>query len=121
MKNIKETIRNIIKEESEYQQFFRKALDKAGKGIADMSDEEKKAFFNKIDAAWDGKGEKNEGHAFGAAVTKAKEEGDDEFTVDGKTYPVKESVNEANWPKSKLSKRLENLLDPVLKQKFQGT
>ena len=25
-----------------------------------MSDEEKKAFFNKIDAAWDGRGEKNE-------------------------------------------------------------
>jgi hypothetical protein len=95
MENIKETIRNIIKEESEYQQFFRKALEKAGKSIPDMSDEEKKAFFNKIDTAWDGKGEKNEGNAFGAAVTKAKEEGDDEFTVDGKTYPVKESVNEA--------------------------
>ena len=94
MKNIKETIRNIIKEESEYQQFFRKSLEKAGKSITDMSDEEKKAFFNKIDAAWDGKGEKNEGNAFGAAVTKAKEEGDDEFTVDGKTYPVKESVND---------------------------
>jgi hypothetical protein len=95
MKNIKETIRTIIKEESEYQQFFRKALEKAGKSITDMSDEEKKAFFNKIDAAWDGKGEKNEGNAFGAAVTKAKEEGDDEFTVGGKTYPVKESVNES--------------------------
>jgi hypothetical protein len=94
MKNIKEVIRTIIKEESEYQQFFRKALEKAGKSITDMSDEEKKAFFNKIDAAWDGKGEKNEGNAFGAAVTKAKEEGDDEFTVGGKTYPVKESVNE---------------------------
>ena len=95
MKNIKEVIRTIIKEESEYQQFFRKALEKAGKSIPAMSDEEKKAFFNKIDAAWDGKSEKNEGNAFGAAVTKAKEEGDDEFTVDGKTYPVKESVNEA--------------------------
>jgi hypothetical protein len=94
MKNIKETIKNIIKEESEYQQFFRKALEKAGKSIPAMSDDEKKAFFNKIDAAWDGKGEKNEGNTFGAAVTKAKEEGDDEFTVDGKTYPVKESVNE---------------------------
>jgi hypothetical protein len=94
MENIKETIRNIIKEESEYQQFFRKALEKAGKSIPDMSDEEKKAFFNKIDTAWDGKGEKNEGNAFGAAVTKAKEEGDDEFSVGGKTYPVKESVND---------------------------
>jgi hypothetical protein len=25
-----------------------------------MSDEEKKAFFNKVDSAWNGKGEKNE-------------------------------------------------------------
>jgi hypothetical protein len=47
-------------EESEYQAFFQKALDKAGKGINDMNDDEKKAFFNKIDTAWNGKGEKNE-------------------------------------------------------------
>jgi len=32
-----------------------------------------------------------EGNAFGAAVTKAKEDGDSEFEVDGKTYQVKES------------------------------
>ena len=57
---LKETIANIVKEESDYQEFFRKALEKAGKSITDMSDEEKKEFFNKIDAAWDGKGEKNE-------------------------------------------------------------
>ena len=49
---LKETIANIVKEESEYQVFFRKALEKAGKSITDMSDEEKKEFFNKIDAAW---------------------------------------------------------------------
>jgi len=47
-------------EESEYQAFFQKALDKAGKSIPSMSDEEKKAFFDKIDSAWNGKGEKNE-------------------------------------------------------------
>jgi hypothetical protein len=57
---IKETLRSIMTEESEYAIFFKKALEKAGKSITDMSDEEKKAFFNKIDAAWDGKGEKNE-------------------------------------------------------------
>lgn len=32
-----------------------------------------------------------EGNAFGAAVKKAKEDGDSEFEVDGKTYKVKES------------------------------
>lgn len=57
---IKNTLRAIMAEETEYQTFFKKALEKAGKSIPSMSDEEKKAFFNKIDAAWDGKGEKNE-------------------------------------------------------------
>jgi hypothetical protein len=47
-------------EENEYQDFFKRALEKTGKSIPDMSDEEKKAFFNKIDSAWDAKGEKNE-------------------------------------------------------------
>ena len=49
-----------MREETEYQKFFKKALEKSGKSIPQMSDEEKKAFFNKIDAAWKGKGEKKE-------------------------------------------------------------
>jgi|SaaInl5LU_22_DNA_1037371.scaffolds.fasta_scaffold08416_5 hypothetical protein len=57
---IKSTLRNIMAEEAEYQTFFKKALEKAGKSIPSMSDEEKKEFFNKIDAAWNAKGEKNE-------------------------------------------------------------
>lgn len=64
MKITKETFKNIVREvmteESEYQDFFKRALEKTGKSIPDMSDEEKKSFFNKIDAAWQGKGEKNE-------------------------------------------------------------
>ena len=88
---IKETIKELMSEDSGYKAFFKKALEKAGKSIPSMSDEEKKSFFNKIDAAWDAKGEKNEGNAFGAAVTKAKEDGKDEFEVDGKKYKVKES------------------------------
>lgn len=55
---LKEIIRDVMVEETEYQKFFKKALDKAGKSIPQMSDDEKKAFFNKIDAAWKGKGEK---------------------------------------------------------------
>ena len=88
---IKSTLRNIMSEESEYQTFFKKALEKAGKSIPSMSDEEKKEFFNKIDAAWNAKGEKNEGNAFGAAVVAAKEKGEDEFKVGGKTYKVEEA------------------------------
>ncbi len=90
---LKELVKEVMTEESEYQAFFKKALDKAGKDINSMSDEEKKSFFNKIDTAWNGKGEKNEGNAFGAAVSNAKKNGDDEFEVDGTEYKV-ESVNE---------------------------
>ena len=57
---LKELVKEVMVEENEYQAFFAKALEKAGKGINDMSDEEKQAFFNKIDTAWSGKGEKNE-------------------------------------------------------------
>jgi len=57
---LKELVKEVMVEENEYQAFFAKALEKAGKGINDMSDEEKKAFFNKIDTAWNGKGEKSE-------------------------------------------------------------
>jgi hypothetical protein len=89
---LKELVKNIMSEESEYQAFFQKALDKAGKSIPSMSDDEKKAFFNKIDSAWDGKGEKNEGNAFGAAVTAAKKAGEDEFEVGGETYKVEEKL-----------------------------
>ena len=55
---LKEIIKDVLREETEYQKFFKKALEKSGKSIPQMSDDEKKAFFNKIDAAWKGKGEK---------------------------------------------------------------
>ena len=58
--SFKNIVREVMTEESEYQEFFKRALEKTGKSIPDMSDEEKKAFFNKIDSAWQGKGEKNE-------------------------------------------------------------
>lgn len=94
MKITKEQLKNIVREtlqeESEYQTFFKKALEKAGKSIPSMSDEEKKAFFNKIEKTWKGRGTKSEGNAFGAAVAKAKKDGDDEFEVGGKKYDLEE-------------------------------
>jgi hypothetical protein len=57
---LKELVKEVMVEEADYQTFFKKALEKAGKGINDMDDAEKKEFFNKIDTAWNGKGEKNE-------------------------------------------------------------
>ena len=57
---LKELVKEVMVEEADYQTFFKKALEKAGKGINDMNDDEKKSFFNKVDTAWNGKGEKNE-------------------------------------------------------------
>ena len=57
---LKSIVREVMQEEAEYQKFFQKVMDKAGKSIPSMSDEEKKAFFNKVDAAWSSRGEKNE-------------------------------------------------------------
>ena len=57
---LKSIVREVMQEEAEYQKFFQKVMDKAGKSIPSMGDEEKKAFFNKVDAAWSARGEKNE-------------------------------------------------------------
>jgi hypothetical protein len=46
-----------------------------------------------------------EGNAFGAAVKQAREDGDTEFEVDGKTYKVRE-----NWTKITLAEKLDRLL-----------
>ena len=46
-----------------------------------------------------------EGNAFGAAVQKAKEDGETEFEVDGKTYKVRE-----NWSKITLAEKLDRIL-----------
>ena len=107
MKITREALKTIVKEtmieESEYQEFFKKALEKAGGSIPKMSEEEKKAFFNKIEKTWKGKGEKNEiseteleeaqSPAQKAAFAKmlAKKDGKDESTDDEKEE-VKESI-----------------------------
>ena len=107
MKITREALKTIVKEtmieESEYQDFFKRALEKAGGSIPKMSEEEKKAFFNKIEKTWKGKGEKNEiseteleeaqSPAQKAAFAKmlAKKDGKDESTDDEKEE-VKESI-----------------------------
>jgi len=66
--DMREQLEGILKEET-YKEFFKKMMDKEGiKSIGDLSDEKKKAFFNKIDPLWKGKNEslieKGEYHAF---------------------------------------------------------
>ena len=45
------------KQSEDYKQLFKKELEKAGKGIGAMSDQEKKDFFNKIDKKYTAKNE----------------------------------------------------------------
>ena len=54
---LKEFVKQTIREEQDYQQLFKHMLDKTGKSIADMSDEDKKKFFNAVDTAYKAKSE----------------------------------------------------------------
>ena len=48
------------KKEQEYQDFFDSKMKKYGvKSPAELSDDEKKKFFNEIDAEWEGQNEED--------------------------------------------------------------
>jgi Ca2+-binding EF-hand superfamily protein len=94
---LKEIIKGVMTEENEYQAFFQTALDKAGKSIPSMSEEEKKAFFDKIDAAWNGKGEKNEELVGGQKKLDTDKDGEIEASDLAKLRASKnESLKEEN-------------------------
>jgi len=76
--SIEEVAANMSKyaAESEYQNMFKKELEKAGKGIGGMTPKEKKDFFNKIDAKYKAKNEAvKEPYAVGMA-SAMKQTGD---------------------------------------------
>jgi hypothetical protein len=52
-----ELIRQVVKEEQDYQDLFKAMLDKSGKSIEGMGDDEKKKFFNAVDKAYKAKSE----------------------------------------------------------------
>ena len=123
--NLKNIVREAMVEESAYQEFFKKALEKTGKSIPEMSEEEKKAFFNKIDKSWNGKGEKKEiveteleeaqSPAQKAAFAKmlAKKDGKDESTDDEKEEVKESNINEdkvSNGTVSTLEKGIQRIL-----------
>ena len=122
--NLKNIVREAMVEESAYQEFFKKALEKTGKSIPDMSDEEKKAFFNKIDSAWKGKGEKNEerfgrgvgvGPTFGSAdKPEDAEEIDEEAAMVHRRTPSGTIVS-----KLKEENELEEAQSPAQKAAFE--
>ena len=58
MTELKEMIREVLNEESGYQDFFKATLDKFGvKSPAELEGGKKKEFFDYIDANWDAKKE----------------------------------------------------------------
>lgn len=57
LKELRQLIRETITEEQDYQALFKTMLDKTGKDIASMSDDEKKVFFNAVDKAYKAKSE----------------------------------------------------------------
>ena len=65
---------------------FKNLLSEYGvDSISSLSPEQKQEFYSRLE----------EGNAFGDAVRKAKEAGDEEFEFEGKTYKVTEAITEA--------------------------
>jgi len=126
---LKELVKEVMTEESEYQAFFQKALDKAGKSIPSMSDDEKKAFFDKIDTAWNGKGEKNEELVGGQKKLDVDKDGDIEADDLADLRASKEESVSTELPnatipaaiKMKLSQAIDKIKDAKLNpmQKLQ--
>ena len=64
--------------ESDYQDKFKKELDKAGKPIGQMTGAEKKSFFNKIDKMHTAKNEMTKDSAYAIGMAQAKKSKGDE-------------------------------------------
>ena len=54
---LREIVKKVVSEETEYQQLFMHMLDKTGKDIGSMSDDETTKFFNAVDRAYKAKSE----------------------------------------------------------------
>jgi hypothetical protein len=99
-----------ISEATEYQAKFKKELEKTGKSVAQMSDAEKKAFFNKMDTMHKAK---NETHTWTKNVIykKQKATGGEKEVIN----PIKEGrMKDIATNKSeleRLTKRLSDLRD----------
>lgn len=57
LSKLKEFIKTVVEEEQDYQDLFQSMLAKTGKSIPDMSDDEKKKFFNDVDDSYKAKSE----------------------------------------------------------------
>ena len=96
--SIEEVAANMSKyaAESEYQDMFKKELEKAGKGIGSMTPAEKKAFFNKIDSKYKAKNEET-------INEKKNYKRDKNFFVNDKTDTLKKMSGRQDYNKSTLT------------------
>jgi hypothetical protein len=123
---LKELVKEVMVEEAEYQAFFKKALEKAGKSITQMSDDEKKSFFNKIDSAWNGKGDKNEALKGGQHELDVDKDGDIEGDdlADLRAGKTNEDIS-TELPKatipSAINQRLELAISKISAAKLSST
>ena len=101
-----ELVREVVQEEkAEYEKFFRAMLKKYGvKSPAELSDEEKKKFFNQVDSEYKAKNEELKGNQH-----KLDVDGDGEIEASdlaalraGNKIKKNESVNEASKPSIKM-------------------
>jgi hypothetical protein len=93
---LKELVRQVVKEEQDYQQLFKHMLDKSGKDINSMSDEEKKKFFNAVDTAYKAKSEgKLRGYNENLPGNQEKLDTDKDGEIEGSDLAALRSKNES--------------------------
>jgi len=103
---LKEIVKKVVSEETEYQQLFMHMLDKTGKDIGSMSDDETTKFFNAVDRAYKAKSEGrlrgyNENTSFGFKVNEAYDGPIILKTGNKNTFKVGEKVTFADAGKPK--------------------
>jgi hypothetical protein len=103
---LKEIVKKVVSEETEYQQLFMHMLDKTGKDIGSMSDDETTKFFNAVDRAYKAKSEGrltgyNENTSFGFKVNEAYDGPVILKTGNKNTFKVGEKVTFADAGKPK--------------------
>ena len=91
--------------ESDYQDKFKKELDKAGKPIGQMTGAEKKSFFNKIDKMHTAKNEMTKDSAYAIGMAQAKKSKGDEPPLKKSTITKGHEIAKSILKKEDYSKK----------------
>lgn len=106
------TIKEVIKEETQYQTFFKKALKKFGASSPDdfESEEKKKEFFDYVDNNWESEDEKSE--------SVDEDAYDRERDARAMGYRNAKEADKDNWGRPKRKKKKESYNEDTEYQKF---